>query len=338
MGILSCIFVIIGVIVGAGFASGKEIYTFFVIYGKNAFLGILISVFLIEYVIYKTLKIIKKYNIEKYDDLLNVVISNHKIGKLDIKIILNFIINTFLIISFFIMSAGFCAYFEQEFKIPQFTSSIFLSIFCFLILNKNIKGIFNLNLILIPIISVMLLVLGIKSFSIPINIRENIISNNFWILSALLYACYNTITLISILIPMKKYIKNSKSIFKIVIFVTVIILIFSMIIIRLLFNIEADINKIELPAVYAASTFGKIYKYLYGIIIIVAIITTAISSAYGFLNNISDTNKNYKKYNALVCFTEIFIPIFGFSNLINNLYPVFGILGLFQLILIFKCK
>ena len=338
MGILSCIFVIIGVIVGAGFASGKEIYTFFVIYGKNAFLGILISVFLIGYVIYKTLKIIKKYNIEKYDDLLNVVISNHKIGKLDIKIILNFIINTFLIISFFIMSAGFCAYFEQEFKIPQFISSIFLSIFCFLILNKNIKGIFNLNLILIPIISVMLLVLGIKSFSVPINIRENIISNNFWILSALLYASYNTITLISILIPMKKYIKNSKSIFKIVISVTIIILIFSMIIIRLLFNIEADINKIELPAVYAASTFGKIYKYLYGIIIIVAIITTAISSAYGFLNNISDTNKNYKKYNALICFAEIFIPIFGFSNLINNLYPVFGILGLFQLILIFKCK
>lgn len=34
MKILSCVFVIIGVIIGAGFASGKEIYTFFYIYGE----------------------------------------------------------------------------------------------------------------------------------------------------------------------------------------------------------------------------------------------------------------------------------------------------------------
>lgn len=35
MKILSCIFVIIGVIIGAGFASGKEIYTFFFVYGEK---------------------------------------------------------------------------------------------------------------------------------------------------------------------------------------------------------------------------------------------------------------------------------------------------------------
>ena len=338
MGILSCIFVIIGVIVGAGFVSGKEIYTFFFAYGKNGLLGILISVILIGYIIYKILKIIKKYNIEKYDDLLNIAINDYKIGKIDKKIILNFIINIFLIVSFFIMSAGFCAYFKQEFDVPEFISSICLSIFCFFILNKNIKGIFILNLILIPIIIMMLTFLGIKSFSNFSQITENIVKNNFWILSAILYASYNTITLTSILIPMKKYIKNNKDILKIVISIVIVILIFFIIIISLLSSIKTDIREIELPAVYAASSFGRLYKYLYGIIIIGAIITTAISSAYGFLNNISNTNEKYKKYSILICFTEIFIPILGFSNLINSLYPVFGILGLIQLILIFKCK
>lgn len=338
MGILNCIFVIIGVIVGAGFASGKEIYTFFFVYGEKGFLGILISAILIGYVVYKTLKIIKKYNIEKYDDLLDVVVNNYKIKKINIKMILNFIVNIFLISSFFIMCAGFCAYFNQEFKIPEFISSIFLSIFCFFILNKNIKGIFTLNLILIPLITIILTFLGIKSFSNIFEITDNILQNKFWIISAILYASYNTITLISILIPMKKYIKNNIDILKIVSIVIILMLAFFIIIISLLCTIKTDIGKIELPAVYAASNFGIIYKYLYGIIIIAAIITTAISSAYGFLNNISTTKEKYKKNNAIICFFGIFIPILGFSNLVNNLYPIFGILGLIQLILIFKCK
>lgn len=41
--ILKICFVIIGTIIGAGFASGKEIYTFFNIYGPKGFLGLIIS-------------------------------------------------------------------------------------------------------------------------------------------------------------------------------------------------------------------------------------------------------------------------------------------------------
>ena len=69
-----------------------------------------------------------------------------------------------------------------------------------------------------------------------------------------------------------------------------------------------------------------------------AIVTTAISSAYGFLNNISKTKEKYDKNNKIICFIAIFISLFGFSNLVNNLYPIFGILGLVQLIFILKCK
>ena len=40
-------FVIIGTIIGAGFASGQEIYTFFNVYGLKGLLGIFISCMLI---------------------------------------------------------------------------------------------------------------------------------------------------------------------------------------------------------------------------------------------------------------------------------------------------
>lgn len=83
---------------------------------------------------------------------------------------------------------------------------------------------------------------------------------------------------------------------------------------------------------------GKTYKYLYGIIILGAIITTAISSAFGFLNNISKNKERYKRNNKIICILSIFVSLIGFSNLVNNIYPMFGILGLIQLILILKYR
>lgn len=138
---------------------------------------------------------------------------------------------------------------------------------------------------------------------------------------------------------MKKYIKNKIGIIKIVLVSMIIIMILGLVIFILLLTIETgEIAEIELPTVYAAGKIGEIYKHLYGIIMIGAIATTAISAAYGFLNNISKEKKKYKIYNKTICIIAVFISLFGFSNLINNLYPMFGLLGLIQLIFIFKCK
>lgn len=333
MGILGSVFVIIGVIIGAGFASGKEIYSFFFAYGKWGIAGIIISICLIGYIIYKTLKIIKKYNIENYDEFLNIIIGKLKTKNLNGKIILKFIINIFLLISFFVMCAGMSAYFKQEFGINEFITGIFTAIICFIFLNKDMKGILILNSILIPLIIIILCVLGIKAFDTKFEFQSQ--TNNFsWIIKAILYASYNSITLVSILIPMKKYIKNKIDILKIAFLCMLIIGLLSSVIYILLFNIDGDISKIELPTVYVTGKFGNVYKCLYGIIILGAIATTAISSGYAFLNNISKTKEKYKLYNKIICIIAIFVSQIGFSNLVNNLYPVFGILGLIQVMVI----
>ena len=64
-------FVIIGSLVGAGFASGKEIFSFFFIYDLTGIVGIFVSCFLITLVIYKVLKkenlqIVYQKILEKY--------------------------------------------------------------------------------------------------------------------------------------------------------------------------------------------------------------------------------------------------------------------------------
>ena len=51
------VFTIIGALIGAGFASGQELYSFFYIYGIKGIYGIIVTSFLITILIYKILKI-----------------------------------------------------------------------------------------------------------------------------------------------------------------------------------------------------------------------------------------------------------------------------------------
>ena len=53
--IIKSVSVIVGAVVGAGFASGQEIYSFFNVYNENGLVGIIISSILLGFIIYKVL-------------------------------------------------------------------------------------------------------------------------------------------------------------------------------------------------------------------------------------------------------------------------------------------
>ena len=156
MSILKVVFVIIGTLIGAGFASGQEIYTFFFSHGINGMIGIIVSGSIIGLTIYKTFKILEKNNIKNYKEFLNVFIKNDKI-----KEFANAIINIFILVSFYIMIAGFGAYLKQEINLNSILGSSILAILCFILFKTNINGIVKINEILIPIL--IAVVLGIRN-------------------------------------------------------------------------------------------------------------------------------------------------------------------------------
>ena len=92
-----------------------------------------------------------------------------------------------------------------------------------------------------------------------------------------------------------------------------------------------EIRNVELPIVYIANTLGVLGKYIYGIVILIAIFTTAVSTGYGFLMNVIKSRKKYLKLAGIICLAAIFIGQLGFSSLINILYPMFGYLGIIQI-------
>ena len=330
--------VIIGTFIGAGFASGQEIYLFFFSYGINGLIGILISSILMGYVIYKTLKIIKQYNLQNYKEFLDRIIykkttkynKNSSIAK-----VINLVVNTFTLVTFFIMIAGFGTYFAQEFGINQLVGSFILATITYIILNTSVKGVVKANGIIVPILIILVGIIGILNIkNLPLlQIKNYMIPNNNieFILQAILYASYNSILLIPVLITLNKYIKNKKQITKISILSSVIIAIMSTLIFLLLTKVDVDIEKLEMPAVYVVSNMFYILKYLYGFVILGSIFTTTISLGMSFLQNTSKNEKSYSHIALIMCITSVIVSKIGFSNLVNLLYPVFGYLGLLQI-------
>lgn len=330
--VLKVVFVIIGTLIGAGFASGQEVYLFFFSYGMKGLIGILISSIIIGVVIYSTFNILNKYKINTYKDFLNILIPKNT----KLKIIANFIINIFILITFFIMIAGFGAYFEQEIGINRLVGSLILAIITFIVFMTSIKGVVKVNELIVPILIGFIFIIGIISIKDThiLNLENYVIRTNYtnFALSAVLYSSYNSILLIPVLITLNNYVKNKKQIFYISFISAIVTILLSVIIFLLLVRVDVDISKLEMPVVYVVSNMFKILRYIYGVIILGAIFTTAISLGVSFLQNTAKNKKGYTQISIIMCITSVIISKFGFSNLVSLLYPIFGYLGLIQIL------
>ena len=341
--IFKVVFVIIGTLIGAGFASGQEIYLFFFSYGINGLIGILISSILMGIIIAKTLLLVKEYKITTYKEFLEIFIKSGKNQKKEtIKNIINIVINTFILITFFIMIAGFGAYFAQELGWSAIIGSVFLAIASFFVFMTNVKGVVKLSQILVPILIIFIVIIGILNVNeIHWNSIEKYVPQNsslFYILSAVTYCSYNSILLIPVLITLKDYIVSKRQTKYIGIITTLIIIILSTILFLLLTRIDVDISKLEMPVVYVVSKMFKMLQFIYGFIILSSIFTTAISLGTSFLQNTAKSKNSYPQIALIMCIISVLVSQIGFSNLIENLYPIFGYLGLIQIFMIIKVK
>ena len=333
--VLKASLVIVGTMIGAGFASGQEIILFFNQYGNIGLIGMIISCIITGIIIYKVLSFTCHKKIQNYAEFLNVLPISYGMKK-----IINMMITVFLLISFYIMIAGFCSYFRQEWEVPLWITGICIATLCYIIFRNDIKGIISINTILIPFLIIFIFYVGIRNIPFTIEyFTQNIsvIGRPFQcMISSILYASYNSILLIPILIELQKYMKNKDNIKKTSIICSSIFIILGICLYCLLLRGSGYILNLELPILQIMKEFGTIYYGIYGVVILAAILTTTISAGYGFLKNVSNSKKKYNFIVLIICISSIFITPIGFSNLINWCYPIFGVLGLIQLIFLFS--
>mgnify|MGYP004636872733 FL=1 len=318
--------VIIGALIGAGFASGQEIYSFFYLYGFNGLIGIIVTCSLISMIIYKTLKIICEKDIENYNEFLGVFIKSSKFTQL-----INIVLNILLLVTFYVMIAGFGAYFEQELGLNSIIGSAILAVLTSIVFFTSVKGVLKVSEFVVPLLLFFIIFIGCSNL-VTININyDMLISRKGWLLSSIVYCSYNIILLIPTLISIKNQITKQRNIKYISILCGLLMTTMFILIYMILMKCDIDVQELEMPVVYVITNFFPRYKFIYAFIILASIFTTAISLGIGFLQNMCKNKSGYPQFVAFMCITSLLISKIGFSKLVNLLYPFFGYIGIIQI-------
>ncbi|NLB82449.1 MAG: hypothetical protein GX800_12760 [Clostridiaceae bacterium] len=315
--------VYIGTVIGAAFASGQEIYRFFVVYGRSSIYGIILSGFLFGLIVACVLckTHIKQINNadEYYTD-----ITGHKFTS-----VLNTIISLFMFSSFCIMIAGSGALFNEQLGLPTYTGIIAMSVLCAFIFIKDISGIVVLNTLFTP-----LMIAGIFFFGIyllitnktePLFFEAGTFNNR--LCSTMVYVSYNTLTTVPVMSALNKLINKKSDAIKAGIACGATLLILSSIVWIALFtnnNCTA-----QLPILSAIYNLSPIANALYIPILYIAMVTTAVSDGFGIIKTIK-SKRNIKTgfLTIIICTLGALISFSGFSQLVGKLYSFFGVIGL----------
>lgn len=225
----------------------------------------------------------------------------------------------------------------KNFGINQIIGASLLAIICYTVLLGNIEKIAKINTVIIPILITVIVFVGVKNLqTIDISSIKFDINNNkaMWFVQAILYASYNLILVIPVLINLKKFIKNKKQILIASIVASFVLALISILVFFLLKNVDVSFDTLEMPAVYVIKNKFPKLAFFYGLIILTAIFTTATSIGASFLNNVSKDKKQYNRYALIICLISVIVSNIKFSQLVKILFPMFGYAGILQIILL----
>lgn len=316
----------VGTVIGAGFASGREIIEFFGVYGLKGLVGIIISGLLFS--LLGSLLLIKIYNnkIRGFDDLVRKIFGD-RFG-----IILDGIMTVSLYTGFSIMVSGSGAIFKQELGLSA-NLGIFIMIgLSFVVFLFSLKGLSFINSILVP-----LLIVGIVFTSVYLNMKEGYNFSNIsgasltlkgnFLSSSLLYLGSNSLIIIIVFSSLLPLINSRKTAILGGSLGGVTLCILGISILSSMLIYYEEVASIDIPMLWISNYIGSGYRKFYAIILWIAMFTTALANGFGFMNKFKD-NRYKTIIIGMFCILSIPIAKLGFAKLVGIIYPIFGLIGL----------
>ncbi len=321
-------------IIGAGFASGQEIMQFFSSYRIGGFCGIMLAGICFSLVGSVVLKRVCTERIRSYEELLFPTFG-WRMGW-----VINICVTVFMLCMFCIMLAGSANVLSDRLKIPYSYAVLIMSSLCLALIMTNIRGIVTLSTFVTPFLIAGIIMAGIAVFffrdrqAFLLSEYLGYFSRN-WFLSSLLYVSYNSIPAIIMMCSLLPYLKTQRTATAGGIAGGMVLCLTALIIHAVIYMLYPVAKGKELPMMAVLSSFSSPAGYLYSIVLWLAMLVSAVTTGFCFTDRISAALKINKKIAALIiCLAAIPLSTLGFSRLISLIYPLFGYLGLYMIIVV----
>ena len=321
------------VFLGAGFASGNELLQYFVGFGRIGLLGIGIAGAIFALTGWAVLHICRRQNLKNYNQLMAHLFGQRLGGIMEGVVVL------FLFCLFVAMLAGAGATGREAFGLPFTIGSFAVGVCVFLVLCFGLTGIVKINVVLAPFMLFGGIFIGLFTFFV----RTNPVFYMFapgrlsllWLLSAAVYASYNLVTGIPILAATAPMAEKRKDAALGGLLGGGVITILGICMALPLFLYHTNFIDLEIPFLYIVTRHGDGIRLIYLAVLISAIVTTAACNAFAVAEWLKTRGYSNKvKIAAALCILGVAVSHIGFSNIVAYVYPAFGFLGLFKIIVV----
>lgn len=318
---------IVATVIGAGFATGQEIYSFFNIYGKWSFIGFGI-VFALFFFAFKA--ILGYCCTERIDCFADYLRSLHLYG---LENWIEACVALFSFCGFCAMASATGALFAQIFQIDYLYGTFFMLILCSAILLKDIRAIATTNLILAPLICIGIVYFSVRG--ILFRSIQTIAASHYYIniaqicLSALVYASYNVLSAVAVLCSMRRYCDSKRTINTACVAAGGILAGLGLLIWLTIAIYSGKVELGEIPMLRIAARGGGAQTLLYSLLLVASVLTTALGCGYAALDFLKSRFKT-ANFTGVVVLTLGAVPVclLGFEDIVRVLYSFFGYLGL----------
>ena len=322
----------IGIIVGAGFASGKEILQYFTSFGVMGIIGAIVSTILFAYFGMVLTRLGSRMQTISHKEAVYTISGRY----------LGFVVDAVIVITLLsvgiVMIAGAGSNLNQQFGLPPFVGSLLMVLLVFLTVLLNVDKVVAIIgsvtpflILAVVIISVYCLTTMSNSFA-SLDGVANAVSTplpNWWV-AALNYVSFNIAVGASMSLVMGGAEKDEKAAawggFVGGLGLGILILLSHLAI----FSQVESVADAALPMLAIINNISPVFAIFMAVILYGMIFNTAVSMFYAFgARFIQSGTMKFKVFVALSLVIGYALSFFGFTKLVSTFYPIVGYLGLF---------
>lgn len=326
LNLLNVALMFVGAIMGAGFASGREIWQFFGVFGRQGRIGILLIA-----VLFVVLGMMTAYlaRILGTNDMGRIIAPG---GNPKIENLVSWFMAIMLFTVLINMTAAGGALLHQNFGISRLVGGVLIGVLVIVTVLGEFERISKVFRYIMPVLFAAVILISVLAVTANLGasaqrepVKPSPIAGN-WVLAACLYISYNILAMIPIVATSSVNAKSEKSamlgsglggIFLGVLAFTIVL------------ALQKDMQfaqAMDMPMLAYAGRISKGAGILYSVLLFAAIYASATSNFYGFTTKLRTDEKKSRKVILSACLAFL-LGLVGFKNVVAYMFPIEGYLG-----------
>lgn len=308
----------IATLIGAGFASGQEIISFFVKYGKTSIVGILLAAVLFGVFAAAVMGECVRCGVSCYNEYLKRFMGEKLRAASELMTLL------FAAAVFCVMAACCGEMGAALFGMKNIYGALFMCVLCGAVMLFKTDDALNVNAVIGGIITVSIITCAL--YLLRYREHQAFSDNAKMLMSGVSYSGYNVLTAGVILSELSKRLRSRRDAYLASFAAAFAIFVIMILMWGLLSIYYGKINLGEIPMLTMALRENGAIAAAYSAVLFLAVFSTALSNGIGAVN-IMSSKMNRKCAAVLLAFIGFCMSGAGFSSLINAVYRACGYVG-----------